>query len=453
MDTSITASPRPLLLDMDRTAWTVLIAAWLGWGFDCFDALLFSFVAPNCIPTLLGLPVLAKATSPEQAAEIQQALSFYNGLFTSLLLLGWAAGGILFGRVADRLGRTKTLLLTMALYSLGTAACAFAPNLQVLALCRIVASLGIGGEWAAGAAMVAEVVPEKRRIEAGALLYTAAPLGLILATFVDHWIAGVAFADQPETSWRYVFLCGLAPTAVALAVRVFVKEPERWKQVASSAPPPQLRELFTPMWRRRTLGGLGLALVALLTWWSCQAFIPTLAKGLATAQAKQSGLAAAEANALRASWTSLASNCFNVGGLLGTLLTVPIAKNLGRKPMFAIYLTMSGAAFLAAFGLPLAPEQRLWAFFPVGIAIFGVFGSFTYYLPELYPTRLRGTGSGFCYNAGRVFAAAGPFAVGAIAKGGPDAIVDALFRVGFVPLLGLLLVPFVTETKGQTLAD
>jgi MFS family permease len=323
----------------------------------------------------------------------------------------------------------------------------------VLAACRLVASLGIGGEWAAGAAMVAEVVPERRRIEAGALLYTAAPLGLILATFADHWIAGVAFADQPEVSWRYVFLCGLAPTVVALGVRLFVKEPERWTQAAAKAPPPSIAELFTPRWRRRTLGGLGLALVALLTWWSCQAFIPTLAKGLAGREALARGLSPAETAALRASWTSLASNGFNVGGLLGTLLTVPVAHRLGRRPMFAIYLAGSGLAFLLAFGLPLTPEQRLWAFFPVGLAIFGVFGSFTYYLPELYPTRLRGTGSGFCYNAGRVIAAAGPFLVGAVAKGGPDAIVGALWAVGFVPLLGLLLVPFVTETRGQVLED
>jgi MFS family permease len=447
-----TLAPRRVL-DMDRAQWTVLLAAWLGWGFDCFDALLFSFVAPNCIPTLLGLPVAAKAADAAQRAMVQDTVALYNGMFTSLLLLGWAAGGILFGRVADRLGRTRTLLFTMALYSLGTAACALAPNLWVLAACRLVASLGIGGEWAAGAAMVAEVVPEKRRIEAGALLYTAAPLGLMLATFVDHAIAGELLVDSPETSWRWVFLCGLAPTVVALVVRVFVKEPERWASAAAKAPPPSISELFTPAWRARTLGGLGLALVALLTWWSCQAFIPTLAKGLATQEAQARGMAPHAANALRASWTSLASNCFNVGGLVGTLLTVPIAKRFGRRPMFAVYLALSGLAFLAAFGLPLTPVQRLWAFLPVGLAIFGVFGSFTYYLPELYPTRLRGTGSGFCYNAGRVIAAAGPFVVGSIAKGGPDAIVHALFLVGFVPLAGAALTPFVTETRGQHLAD
>jgi MFS family permease len=147
---------------MNGTQWLVLLAAWLGWGFDCFDAILFNYVAPACVPTLLGLPI--------GTPEAKSATLLWTGAFTSLLLLGWALGGIVFGRIADRIGRTRTLLLTMALYSVGTAACAFAPNLWVLAIFRFVASLGIGGEWAAGAAMVAEVVPERRRVEAGALL-------------------------------------------------------------------------------------------------------------------------------------------------------------------------------------------------------------------------------------------------------------------------------------------
>ena len=144
-----------------RYQWTVLFAAWLGWGFDVFDGLLFNYVAPNCVPTLLGLAI----GSP----EAKQATLFWTGLLTSVLLLGWAAGGVVFGLVCDRIGRTRTLLLTMLLYAVGTAACAFAPNIWWLLVFRVVASLGIGGEWAAGASMVAETVPEEKRVEAGAL--------------------------------------------------------------------------------------------------------------------------------------------------------------------------------------------------------------------------------------------------------------------------------------------
>src|SRR5262245_47722835 len=199
-----------MLLDMNGYQWTVLFAAWLGWGFDIFDGLLVNYVAPNCVPTLLGLKIGSK--------EALAATLEYGGIITSLLLVGWAVGGILFGKVCDRIGRTKTLMLTMAMYALGTALCAAAPNIWLLILFRIIASLGIGGEWAAGASMVAEVVPEKRRVEAGALLYTSAPMGLFLATYVATWVQGTAMPGNPEVAWRYVFLFGLIPAAVAFVV-------------------------------------------------------------------------------------------------------------------------------------------------------------------------------------------------------------------------------------------
>jgi MFS family permease len=306
--TSAVAAERPLFLDMTRYQWTVLFAAWLGWGFDVFDGLLFNYVAPNCVPTLLDLEI----GSP----EAKKATLYWTGLLTSILLVGWAVGGVVFGWVCDRIGRTRTLLFTMLLYALGTAACAFVTEMWMLVICRIVAALGIGGEWAAGAAMVAETVPEEKRVEAGALLYTAAPFGLFLATFVDHQIAGVWFADRPEESWRYVFLFGLIPAAVAFLVRLFIKEPERWVNQAAHAAPPKLGELFTPQMRRYTLSGFLMSLIALIAWWSCNAFIPTVASGLARTQAETLGLDSAGALALSQEWKTLATLCFNFGGLI-----------------------------------------------------------------------------------------------------------------------------------------
>jgi MFS family permease len=423
-------------LDMNAYQWTVLFAAWLGWGFDIFDGLLFNYVAPTCVPTLLHL----KLGSPEaQAATLR-----YNGIITSVLLLGWAVGGIIFGRICDRIGRTKTLLLTMAMYAFGTALCAAAPNIGFLIVFRIIASLGIGGEWAAGASMVAEVVPERRRIEAGAILYTSAPMGLFLATYVTDFIQRVAFPGSPEVAWRYVFLFGLLPAAAAFIVRMFVKEPERWKQAATGAHP-TIGELFSPEFRTITLSGFAMALVALITWWSCNAFIATVVNGWATM---------AHANALE--WRTFATNLFNLGGLLGTLLTIPFAKHMGRKPMYIIYFLGSALSVMGTFGLNLSPHDRIYGYFFIGLSVFGVFGSFTYYLPELYPTRLRATGSGFCYNSGRIVAAIGPFVVGWVASLGVDALAAAqqmLFWVGAVPLLGLLVMPWVIETRRRALVD
>lgn len=434
------------LLDMNRYQWTVLFAAWLGWGFDVFDGLLFNYVAPNAIPTLLGLTI----GSP----EARRAMLLWGGILTSILLVGWGVGGILFGRVADRIGRTRTLMITMLVYALGTAACAAAPNIWVLVLCRVVASLGIGGEWAAGAAMVAEVVPEKRRVEAGALLYTSAPFGLFLATFANFQIAGVFFKGSPETSWRWVFLCGLVPAVVAFVVRLFVREPERWKEAAAKAPPPRLAELFTPEIRDLTRSGFSMAVIALIAWWGINAFIPIVAAGLAQTQAKVDGLDRTATLALVEGWKARATNVFNLGGLIGTLLTVPAAKLMGRRQMFGIYYAASAAAILATFGLDLAAETRLYMYFFIGLTVFGVFGSFTYYLPELFPTRLRGTGAGFCYNVGRFIAAGGPFLVGTIAARGSDSLQSAmnvLFAIGFVPLLGVFLSTRIVETRGRQL--
>jgi MFS family permease len=432
---------------MSGYQWTVVFAAWLGWGFDVFDGLLFNFIAPNCIPTLLGIPI----GSPEAS----RVTLWWTGVLTSLLLLGWALGGILFGRIADRLGRTRTLMLTMLLYSLGTALCALAPNVWVLAMFRFVASLGIGGEWAAGAAMVAEAVPEKRRIEAGALLYTSAPLGLALATLVNYQISGVWFRDSPEVAWRYVFMSGLLPAAVALLVRLFVKEPERWANLKDRTPP-RVAELFSPANRKLTISGLITAVTALITWWTCNAFIPVIASGLAGVQAAADGLTGAAVTALKESWKAQATNWFNLGGLIGTLLTVPAAKILGRRAMFAIYFLVSGVSILVAFGPALRPETHLMMYFPIGLSVFGVFGSFTYYLPELFPTRLRGTGSGFCYNIGRVAAALGPFLVVSIVRSGSTALESAmhvLFFVGFVPIIGTFALRWVIETKGRALPE
>jgi len=441
---------RKTFLDMNLYQWSVLLAAWLGWGFDIFDSLLMNYVAPNAVPTLLGIPL--------GTPEAQSATLWWTGVLTSVLLLGWCAGGVIFGKVTDRIGRTKTLLLTMMLYALGTAACAIAPNIWILLVFRIVSALGIGGEWAAGAAMVAEVVPEKRRVEAGALLYTASPAGLFLATFVTYQITGVYFTDA-SVSWRYVFLFGLIPAAAALFVRMFIKEPERWKKT-EAAHRARISELFSPKYRALTISGFCMAVTALITWWSCNAFISVVAKGLA--QVEWTKLTAAGATGLPSmeimgqQWVKTATNMFNLGGLIATLLTIPAAKILGRRKMFLIYFAGSAIALMAAFGLNLEPATRLYMYFPIGLTTYGIFGAFTFYLPELFPTRLRGTGAGFTYNIGRLFAAAGPFLVGSIAASGANALDSAirvLFWVSVVPVLGLLTLPLVIETKGRELED
>jgi MFS family permease len=427
--------------------WLVIAAGWAGWGCDVFDAVLFNFVAPDCIPALLHLPA--------GSAAAHEATVFWTGAITSILLLSWAAGGLVFGWIADRIGRRRALFATIAIYAIGTGLCALVTNLTQLVLCRTVAALGIGGEWGVGAALVAESMPEGRRVEAGVIMQTASPLGVVFAGLLNYQIAGVWFANQPQQSWRYVFLAGLLPLLVALAVRLFLRESPRWLASRAHAAPSTPRELFTaPMWRS-TLSGFFVAVIAIVTWWACNAFVPLLGSTLAHEHARLVGLAAAQTRQLAAAWQTHASNAFNLGGLAGALAALPLARCMGRRPMYLAYFLFSAAALGVTFGTTLAPQARLTMLFLVGAGVFGIFGTFTFYLPELFPSRLRATGAGFCYNIGRVFAAIGPFAVGylsARAGGSSAALVQVLLWVGLVPLVAALLTyPLVVETRGRPL--
>jgi MFS family permease len=448
MNKTLDSAGRTPVLGLSGYHWLVIAAAWAGWGFDVFDALLFNFVAPNCVPVLLHLPL----GSP----EARQATVFWTGAITSILLVGWAAGGVLFGWVADRMGRKHALFATIAIYAVGTALCALATNIWELVAFRALASLGIGGEWGIGAALVAETVPERRRVEAGVILQTSSPLGIVLASAVNYQVAGVWLAGSPETSWRYVFLAGLAPVILAFGVRLLIRESELWEAHTEKARPPSPRELFRPDMLALTVSGVVVAVTAVLTWWACNAFLPLLGGTLAAEQARLAGLAPTATRVLVEAWKAKASNAFNFGGLLGSLAAVPLARLLGRRPMFVVYFLYSAVALCVTFGLDLEPQARMRMLYLVGAGVYGVFGTFPFYLPELFPARLRATGAGFCYNIGRVFAAAGPFIVGSIsaASGGSSAVIShTLVWLAIIPLAAALTARlFIVETRDRTLS-
>lgn len=436
-----------MLRDLTRYQWLVILAAWMGWGFDVFDALLFNFVAANAVTTLLGLA--------PGSAEARQETVYWTGLMSSLLLIGWAVGGVLFGWLADRFGRKRALLATVLVYGLGTALCAFATSIGQLIAFRALTSLGIGGEWAVGAALVAESVPEKHRIAAGTLLQTASPLGIFLASLVNYQIAGVWFAGQPSESWRYVFLCGLLPVLLAVFIRHFVDESDRWRQRPDSARRTSVADLFSaPNWQA-TRAAVLVSVAGLLTWWAINAFIPVLGGLLAQDQLQSAGLDPAANAALTEAWKARASNAFNLGGLLGCFAAIPLAGRFGRRPMFACYFFASAAVIALVFGPRWTPAQTVVGLFFVGLPVYGIFSTYVFYLPELFATQMRALGAGFAFNIGRVLAAAGPFVVGGIAAragGNSGVIIDTLLWVAGVPLLaGLLSLRWVVETRGRAL--
>ena len=424
--------------------WRALAAVWLGWGFDVFDAMLLNFVAPACIPTLLGLPL--------GSAAARAATSQWIGILTALLLVGWAAGGILFGHLADRIGRRRALMLTITVYALGTGASAFAPSLGALVLCRIVASLGIGGEFATGATLIAETVPERLRLVAGAFLQTASPLGLFLATFVTWLIAGRWMPADPATSWRYVLGAGLAPILVVLLLRSGGVPDAPAARVDRPGLARSLALLFGPDLRAATLSALAMSILGLFTWWCCNAFLPTIGVGLGTRLADAQGLAGPAAVSFAESWKAAAGFWFNLGGVAGSMLTVPVARRYGRRGMFAIYYVVGAASLLLAFAPDWSPAITLRLTFLIGLAIYGLFGAFAFYLPELYPPAVRGLGAGFSFNIGRMGAALGPFLVGAYSARQLDTTtgaLNALTWLAVLPATAALLTPFIVETRDR----
>ena len=434
---------------MNGYQWTVLFAAWLGWGFDFFDGLLFNYVAPNCVPTLLGLTIGSPAA---RAATLK-----WGGILTSLLLdrMGDGRHPVRANRRSHR-PRAHADADDAALRARHGDLRGRAEHLGAVAF-RVVASLGIGGEWAAGAAMVAEVVPEKRRVEAGALLYTSAPFGPFLATFANFQIAGVFFKGRPRRRGASSFCAASFRPPSRSSCACSCASPSAGGSRRRHGPPALRRALHARDARLHAVrirdGGRSRSSPG-------GASTPSSPSSPPASPRRGQGAAASTAPATLAlveHWKALATNVFNLGGLIGTLLTIPAAKLMGRRKMFALYYFLSASAVLATFGLDLAPQQRLYMYFFIGLTVFGVFGSFTYYLPELFPTRLRGTGAGFCYNVGRFIAAAGPFLVGTVAARGTDSLqtaIGALFWIGVVPLVGvaLALSPIVIETKGRELA-
>ncbi len=434
----------PTLTPLTAAQRRAVAAVWLGWGFDVFDALLINFVAANAIPTLLGLVI--------GSAEARAATAQWTGLLTAFLLIGWAIGGLIFGHLADRIGRRRALILTIAVYAIGTGASAVSPNIAVLIACRIIASLGIGGEFATGSTLVAETVPESKRLISGAFLQTASPFGLMLAGITTWLIAGLWMPDRPELSWRFVLAAGLVPIFIVLLLRTQSHEPP--ERPTSTLPlPAALARLFSRELRPATFSAIVMSALGLFTWWSCNAFLPTIGAGLGARAASAAGLTGSAAVSMAESWKASITLWFNAGGVIGSLLTVPAARHFGRRGMFALYYAVGALSLLVTFGIDWQPATTLHLAFLVGLAVFGLFGAFAYYLPELFPPDVRGIGAGFSYNIGRLGAAIGPFAVGAYTARQVDTTAGAMHALTLLvilPLLAILATPFIVETRHRT---
>ena len=419
---------------VSRYQWLVLFVAWLGWVFDAMDATIYALVLHPALHDLLR--------AQTGGAVSQEAIGWYGGIIFSIFLVGWAVGGVLFGIVADRFGRTKTLVFTILIYALFTGMAALSATWWQLALYRFLTALGIGGEWAAGAALVAEVWPEEKRAKAAGILQSAWAAGFLIAAVVNLLMR--------QSGWRPLFVVGIAPAVVALFVRLWVKEPERWvkaherERQPGATRAPKLAELFQPGLLRSTLVGSGLAFVAVFGLWGATNWTPTLVRSLPELQ----GLDPAALT----THVSYATMLLNAGALAGYLSFGPLADRWGRRAVFALMCVGSLVMVPVSFLKPRSFANVLLLLPLLGFFNNGIFSGFPIYLPELYPTRLRATGAGFCFNIGRVVASAGPFLTGFLvtALGGFGRAASA---IALIYLVGLLILPFAPETRGKALPE
>ena len=418
-----------------RYQWLVLFVAWLGWVFDSMDATIYAIVLHPALHDLLQ----RSATDGTVGSE---TIGWYGGIIFSIFLIGWAIGGVAFGMVADYFGRTKTLIVTILTYAVFTGLAALSQDWWHLAIYRFLTALGIGGEWAAGAAIVAEVWPEEKRAKAAGILQSAWAVGFFLAASINLLLQGYG--------WRLLFLVGIAPAVVALLVRLLVKEPERWvnaheaERLSGRIRHVKILELFQGDLRQRTLVGSGLAFVAVCGLWGATNWTPTLVRTLPEFQ----GL---EAIALT-SYVSYAIMALNLGALTGYLSFAPLADRFGRRPIFAMMCVGSFVMLPITFLTPHAYTHVLLLLPLLGFFNNGIFSGFPIYLPELYPTRIRATGAGFCFNAGRVLASIGPFLTGMLVSL-LGSFGRAASAMGLIYLLGLVILVYAPETRGRPLPE
>jgi MFS family permease len=488
---------RPWYKLLNRYHWFVLVVAALGWLFDCLDQQLFILARPQAMADLLK-----HITDPVESKFWTQT---FGDIATSVFIAGWATGGLIFGMLGDRIGRAKTMLITILMYSACTGLSALSYTVYDFAIYRFLTGLGVGGEFAVGVALVAEVMPTRARTYTLSLLQAFSAFGNITAALINLGLGLAEGEGLVQSPWRIMFLIGALPALLALVIRRKLKEPERWQQAShEGAVAKQLgsyRELFSnPRWRKHALLGLTLACSGVIGLWAVGFYTPDLIRQVQTtplttsvyereiAAAKaandttrtgqleeiyslwKGGKAAetptelaevkkavdAEIKSTLTQYQSYTSIAINVGAFFGMFGFGAISQWLGRKPTFAIALL---AAFFSTIYV-FYTLQELWQIFvlvPImGVCQLSLFGGYAVYFPELFPTHLRSTGTSFCYNVGRFVAAIGPLVkigLNYAFSGFQEPLRYAGMTMCVVFLVGLFALPFLPETKGQPLPE
>ncbi len=420
----------PLTTNQIRGFW----AAWAGWTLDGMDSFIYALVL---------VPALRDLLPRSGIAATQANTGFYGGVLFAIFLLGWGCA-FLWGPIADRFGRVRTLIFTILCYSLFTFLGCAAATVWQLAIFRFLAGAGIGGEWTLGGVFVAEEWPESRSVQGAAWMHTGYYAGTFLAALINYWIGA-------RYGWRAVFAVGGTPALLVAFIRYGVVEPKRWQQRLKQLDRPwgaraAFFALFSPEYRRRTMVNAALLFISMVGLWAGSAYVPSSVTFLAGREGFSPAATARIA--------SYATMILSAGTILGCLFLPVIAERLGRRRSLGIYFLLMFVCIAIGFGylfyLPTGALPRFLIclfFLGIGGANFAVY---TLWLPEQYRTECRGSAFAFATSFGRFIAAGVTFLVGAgVSRMHTIGTPVALTSIAF--LVGLALLPLAVETRGKEL--
>lgn len=398
------------------------------------DSFIYALVL---VPALRDL--LPRSGIPATTANI----GYYGGVLFALFLVGWGTA-LLWGPVADRFGRVRTLMLTILCFSLFTLLSAFSTNIWMLAALRLLAGIGIGGEWGIGATLIAEEWPEERRTMGAGMMHTGYYFGFFLAALANYFVGS-------RYGWRWMFVVGGLPALLVMVIRRGMSEPARWE--ARQGPPGRrltmsrtFMEIFSPRYRLRTVMNLMYQLVSTIGLWAGSVYVPAAITYLA-ARAGHSPFQAARL-------ASYGTGILSVGTILGALSVPAIADRLGRRINQALFYSLMFVVIVVTFGYVYYLQTDALKWFLVCLFFLGIGGAnytvYSFWLPEQYETECRASALAFAQNVGRFAGAGATFLVGVGVRhfqtlGMPVALTASAFVVG------LWLLPFGVETKGKPL--
>jgi MFS family permease len=444
-----TPADGPWWRSLNRYHWFVLVVCVLGWMLDCMDQQLFNLARKPAMQALVG-------------AEHEQEYSKYA---TAIFLVGWGVGGVGFGIVADLFGRARAMMFTILLYSLFTGLSAASHFFWDFALYRFLTGLGVGGQFAVGVSLVAEEIPDRVRPFALGWLQALSALGNVTAALIQVGLAFLVYSGMIESSWRVMFVVGTVPAVLVIFVMRRLREPEKWRKLAAEKTIRERMgaysgELFRDRrWTRHAIVGLILASSGIIGLWAIGFFSIDLTRSIF--EVRLQGLGEKDKRFWNDIYAALTSVMFNLGAFFGIYAFSRFTHRVGRRPAFAIAFVLAGLSTALVYWKLNTVVDIFWMIPIMGFCQLALFGGYAIYFPELFPTRLRSTGTSVCYNGARFVAAAGTFAQGPLVehfRGMYDGnTLQAARTAGMVMCLifavGLLALPFAPETKGQPLPE